>query len=580
MTPRDIVKTTFQFQEPPEIPFMFNTSMEQEAGLTRHYGNEEWKKWIPPYTASISGVGAGDCGEPEHLSNGCIRDNFGCIWEMGGAGHVVEPALKEPSMKGYKFPDLNAYYASHVRPRWGKELEAASGSFIIIGQAYGLFERAWTLRGFEQFLVDLYENPVFCRDLLEAITDWFLQSIDNMLTAPVDAIMFTDDYSDQRGMIFSLDMFRTFFKPCWKRIFERINKAGVHSILHVCGCAAPAVPDLIECGLDCLESLQPEAMDIYKLKREYGKDIRLWGGLGAQRVLPFGTPDEVRRETRRLKMELGLGGGYILAGSKGIEPAVPVSNVIAYLEEAKEPVVRPFDLRQYGLRYRSYGNIKKRVEAGQIKTEELFRQLLQLQEDAPKCKEIGERADTIIKSMPESERAKALKQEIDFLKTETGSNPDSFATTLAEERKQIVKQFGMPVPLTDFEASALQKAVDDIREVMLPGEGVSYQSVKTEEGQAFIDIRAFHGFRNGLLYLRTVFHAEKAAEGSILYGSDGPVKVWVNGVETGCQPEASNPASAGKYQAPANWRKGQNDVLFALATNEGKAWGIFATAVL
>ena len=161
-----------------------------------------------------------------------------------------------------------------------------------------------------------------------------------MLSAPVDAIMLTDDYADQRGMIFGLERFRQLFKPRWKRIFERIGNAGVYGILHVCGCAAPAVQDLIECGLDCLESLQPEAMDIYKLKREYGKDIRLWGGLGAQSTLPFGTPEEVRAEVQQLKQELGRGGGYILAGAKGIGEEVPVANVIAYLEEAMAPVIR------------------------------------------------------------------------------------------------------------------------------------------------------------------------------------------------------------------------------------------------
>jgi len=152
--------------------------------------------------------------------------------------------------------------------------------------------------------------------------------------------MLTDDYADQRGVIFGLERFRSLFKPCWKRIFGRIKKAGVYSILHVCGCAEPAVPDLIECGLDCLESLQPEAMDIYRLKRQYGKDLRLWGGLGAQYTLPFGTPEEVRAETRRLKLELGRGGGYILAGAKGIGQEVPVANIVAYLEEARTPVQR------------------------------------------------------------------------------------------------------------------------------------------------------------------------------------------------------------------------------------------------
>ena len=117
-----------------------------------------------------------------------------------------------------------------------------------------------------------------------------------------------DDYADQRGMIFGLERFRRFFVPHWKRLFGRIRKSGVYSVMHVCGCATPAVPDLIDCGLDCLESLQPEAMDVYAFKREYGRDIRLWGGLGAQSTLPFGSAQDVRDETRRLKRELGRGG--------------------------------------------------------------------------------------------------------------------------------------------------------------------------------------------------------------------------------------------------------------------------------
>ena len=252
----------------------------------------------------------------------------------------MEAPLKSPTLKGYRLPDIDHYFDTYLRPLWAGELEASAGSFRIIAHSFGLFERAWSLRGFENFLMDLHDAPGFCAELLECITDWMLRSIENMLSVPIDAIMLTDDYADQRGVIFGLDRFRSLFKPCWQRIFGRIRKAGVYSILHVCGCAAPAVPDLIECGMDCLESLQPEAMDIYRLKREHGKDIRLWGGLGAQYVLPFGTPEEVRAETRRLKLALGRGGGYVLAGAKGIGAEVPVANIVAYLEEARAPVAR------------------------------------------------------------------------------------------------------------------------------------------------------------------------------------------------------------------------------------------------
>lgn len=93
----------------------------------------------------------------------------------------------------------------------------------------------------------------------------------------------------------------------------------------------------LEGYLKGIKSCQPECMDIYELKKSYGRDIRFWGGLGAQSTLPFGRPQEVRREIRRLKQQMGSGGGYIFASAKGPDENVPVDNIAAYLEEANLP---------------------------------------------------------------------------------------------------------------------------------------------------------------------------------------------------------------------------------------------------
>jgi len=92
------------------------------------------------------------------------------------------------------------------------------------------------------------------------------------------------------------------------------------------------MPDIVEIGLDVLESCQPEAMDVYALKRDYGEHITFWGGLGTQRMTPFATPAEIRHEVRRLIAELGRGGGYILAPAKGLQPETPTENAIAVIE--------------------------------------------------------------------------------------------------------------------------------------------------------------------------------------------------------------------------------------------------------
>jgi len=118
------------------------------------------------------------------------------------------------------------------------------------------------------------------------------------------------------------------------RLYDTVHAAGKLAFQHTCGNVLPIVPDLIDIGLDCLQSLQPEAMPVYELKQRYGRDLVLWGGLGTQELLPFGTPEAIRNEARRLKRELGRGGGYIFSSSKPIMSDVPIANAVALIEES------------------------------------------------------------------------------------------------------------------------------------------------------------------------------------------------------------------------------------------------------
>ena len=338
MTPRDIIKLAFQYQETANVPYSFSVSPDQEKALTEYYGDESWREKITRYFGGVSGVDnflsmAGF----EEMPDGTKVDCLGCRWKMGTTHHLVEWPLKEPDMGNYRLPDLEQYYEKHSFPRWPEEIRNSQGKFSCSGHTFGLFERAWSLRGFEDFLVDLAMNEEFAEELLEHITEWFLQSIDLMARAPIDAIFMTDDHAGQRGMLMGEERWRRLFKPRWKRIYDRIHHYGFYAIMHMCGDTSTVVPDLIEVGLDCMESCQPECMDIFKLKREYGKDIRFWGGLGAQSVLPFGTADDVRNQTRKLKSEMGRGGGYVLAFAKDPDENVPVENIAAFLEEAVKP---------------------------------------------------------------------------------------------------------------------------------------------------------------------------------------------------------------------------------------------------
>ena len=105
-------------------------------------------------------------------------------------------------------------------------------------------------------------------------------------------------------------------------------------ITHCCGSVAALIPDLIEIGLDVLESVQPEAADMnpYDLKDQWGDRLTFWGGLGSQSTIPFGTPDQIHAEVDRLRREMGRGGGYILAPAKSLQPETPTLNAAAVVE--------------------------------------------------------------------------------------------------------------------------------------------------------------------------------------------------------------------------------------------------------
>jgi uroporphyrinogen decarboxylase len=205
---------------------------------------------------------------------------------------------------------------------------------FILGQLnFGPFERSWMLRGFENVLADSILNPIFYEELLERITEMQLAQVDKLCELPIDGMFFGDDWGDQRGVILGPERWRRFIKPRVARLYERARSAGKIVLTHCCGNVFDIIPDMIEMGLDVLESLQPEAMDVYEIKRKYGKNLRLWGGLGTQQVLPFGSPEDVRGEIRRLMKELGRDGGYILAPAKPLMEDIPTENAVAVIEE-------------------------------------------------------------------------------------------------------------------------------------------------------------------------------------------------------------------------------------------------------
>ena len=133
-------------------------------------------------------------------------------------------------------------------------------------------------------------------------------------------------------MLISPEAWRRFLKPHQKRFYDRIRSAGKVVYLHTCGHVEPIVSELIDIGVNMLQPIQPETMDIFSLKAKYGHQLCFAGGISTQHTLPYGTPSQVYEETSRCIEVMGKGGGYIVAPAKPILPGVPIENAVALID--------------------------------------------------------------------------------------------------------------------------------------------------------------------------------------------------------------------------------------------------------
>jgi uroporphyrinogen decarboxylase len=160
--------------------------------------------------------------------------------------------------------------------------------------------------------------------------------LENILSFPeIDGVLLGSDWGSQHGLLMSPEMWRETLKPGEAREYALVHEAGKDVWLHSCGNIEAILDDLVEMGLDVLNPVQPECMDIYRLKDTYGSRLTFWGGISTQQTLPYGTPDEVRAEVARVVGVMRRGGGYITAPAQYIQNDVPVENMLALVEGAR-----------------------------------------------------------------------------------------------------------------------------------------------------------------------------------------------------------------------------------------------------
>jgi uroporphyrinogen decarboxylase len=334
MTPRDIVLAQLDHRETHPVPYRLGFEGDTAAQLDAYYGSPAWRDRLVPYLETVGGI---DTVQQTRVDETHFRDAYGSLWrDDRRPWHLVEPVLAAPSLEGYELPGVDRFLPDVAAAQEAARAACAAhpDSFQVIGLGWGLFEHSWRIRGFEAALMDAVAAPDFYAALLDALTALYLEFVALWADVPADAIMFGDDWGYQQGVILGPERWRRFLKPRWAKVYDAVHAQGKVVISHSCGSVVDIMPDIIEIGLDVLESVQPEArgMNPYELKRRWGEDIVFWGALGSQSTVQFGTPAQIHAEVERLCREMGRGGGYILAPAKSIQPGTPVENAAAVVE--------------------------------------------------------------------------------------------------------------------------------------------------------------------------------------------------------------------------------------------------------
>lgn len=220
------------------------------------------------------------------------------------------------------------------------------------------YEMFWRLRGMETAILDMVEMPALASELIDRCASFAIFLAEEAYQRyALDWLWTGDDVASQTNLMFSPKTWRAMVKPALQRVFAVGKAHNSWVAYHCCGALRPILPDLVEMGMDVLNPIQVNCpgMDIFELKREFGKSISFMGGLDTQYLIPNGSTTDVRRAVRRLLDEVAYDGGYILAASHTIPPETPDANIFALLDEAGVSREEIFD-QAAGLRSRLIKN--------------------------------------------------------------------------------------------------------------------------------------------------------------------------------------------------------------------------------
>jgi len=279
--------------------------------------------------------------ENESLPEGTRLDEHGVAMVPSGFYHFwgyVSPLRNAQSLteiETYPLDDVRGWDFSDLREQVAQRHAEGQVAGAWVGHMY---EDAWQIRGYEQFLLDMLERPAWAECLLDRLAEQNMIRARAYAEAGCDLIRTGDDVANQTALMFSPDLWRRMIHSRWAKVWNEIKSINPACKIwyHSDGNITAIVGDLIEAGVDILNPLQPECLDLDALHRRYGHHLTFDGCIGTQSTMPWGSPADVRARVREVIEKYGCNGGLIVSPTHVLEPEVPLENVDALFEACRE----------------------------------------------------------------------------------------------------------------------------------------------------------------------------------------------------------------------------------------------------
>ena len=337
MTKRELVLCALNHQNSDKVPYCIRLTVKGYDA----YGEQLMKDFYNPQVQEDYRAGKITFHQAVDLSIGNFMIDIGSVgnpwwnWDYKNMPAVYADCDEEPEM----MPPIIRYDSEECVERFLENAKYIAENYQTFNTSLiwgSHWEKAYFTRGIENFLADLACAPEFAQKLLDYIIELNMECLPKVASCPyIDGILLGSDWGTQQDLIMAPQTWRTMIKPGEKQEYELIKSYGKKVMVHSCGQILRIMPDLVELGVDILNPVQPECMDLSLLKKEYGDHITFWGGISTQRTLPYGTPEDVRKETAQIIEQMSKSGGYITCSSQEIQIDVPYENLKALIETAK-----------------------------------------------------------------------------------------------------------------------------------------------------------------------------------------------------------------------------------------------------